>query len=707
MSKGFSKKNFDELNVEKKLTIMMVRITAIIIAVLVSYFLVRNTTSTYQLVTSNFSNYADLNATRVETKLETARGMSNNVATYITSLLNDIGTIMPDTKTSYSHVYKELRSEQLIAAEQYIFNSIIETVVSNPLIEEIGVYFEPNQFEPDQEAYAFSIDSKRAKLSMPTLHTEYNSYSTEEFYTEVIRTGETFVTSPYIGINGEYVIKVAVPMIKNGQVIGVVATDILTTEFIDTVIYNEAYPSLSSSILDTDLNFAFSSDTSHNIGINIGIEEQIRDITKASELVAQGELFVINTVTPTGENYARYFAPIDAFGQVWWATVAVTHLELYKTIVVVTMVGIVFSVVALLLSTMMIKKKIKSILGPLKCLEEAVLEMEAGNLGVEVNITHYDDIGRMIEKFNSMGKSLNVIVKDIEYMLTKMSNGKFKIEGKFRADYKGDFIKIKEAITSISADLKETLSDVSVTANELSQEAEAISLAATHLSDSTTEEMNAINKFVITTEKMEKNTQMITQKACKNNKMGKIARDSALASKEDMEEMLKAMDEISASSRTISSVLTIIQSIADQTNLLALNAAIEAARAGSSGKGFAVVAKEIRDLSNQSSVTVKRIEGIIKTSLKNVERGQDIAIQTAEKLLEVSNTIEETVDISQELTEMSEKQQIRIGRLLDTIKEISVEVNVNATSAEESTAISKDLERQAIHLANIMEHFKF
>ena len=137
-------------------------------------------------------------------------------------------------------------------------------------------------------------------------------------------------------------------------------------------------------------------------------------------------------------------------------------------------------------------------------------------------------------------------------------------------------------------------------------------------------------------------------------------------------EVVQTMESISQSSRKISDIIGVVDSIAFQTNILALNAAVEAARAGEQGRGFAVVAGEVRTLAQHSASAAKEIKQLIHTSVSQVANG-------AEQARKAGSTMEKIVNSSQQVTVI-----------------MSEVVQASLTQSAELQAVTRDLTAQDI-----------
>lgn len=372
--------------------------------------------------------------------------------------------------------------------------------------------------------------------------------------------------------------------------------------------------------------------------------------------------------------------------------------------VTISVLILLFVVGATVLSAIISKMIIRSIVNPIQEIEDAALGLSRGDLHTELTYQSDDEMGELADSMRDTISTLNLYVGGIARAMKEFSDGNFAVEAQI--DWKGDFVEIVDSILSFEKSMSETVRGIQTIASQVSGATEQVAASANDLAEGATEQAGVTQQLTSTLATVSEQVRMNAENAKDvSQRVGSVASELG-ESNQKMHEMVDSMNNISETSLEISKIIATIKDIAAQTNLLALNASIEAARAGEAGRGFAVVADQVSILASQSAEAAKESTGLIEASVKAVEEGRAIAYETAEKL---ENVVQGTHMITNEVDEIAEALAAQsnsfhqINKGVDNINDV---VQTNSATSEECAASSEEMSSQADTLKKLIDRFQ-
>ena len=408
--------------------------------------------------------------------------------------------------------------------------------------------------------------------------------------------------------------------------------------------------------------------------------------------------------TFNGSERICYYSPIE--GTDGWSYGVVAPVKEMTSSLIYTVYGLSISSLVFLLIGLFVAYRVASgIANPVRDMSERIQRLSEGDLTSDISvIDRKDEIGTLNQSLINTVNFLREYITEISAVLGKISNGELNVD--IEKEYIGDFVSIKDSMEKIAASLTDTMIEIKNRSDQVAIGSDQVSSGAQALSQGATEQASSIEQLSASI--IEISDQVRSNAVNANNATSLVESVGKEIDRSNihMQEMIRAISEISDKSAQIGRIIKTIDDIAFQTNILALNVAVEAARAGAAGKGFAVVADEVRNLAGKSAQAASETTELIESSISAVLNGTRIADETAESLSSVVTGASKITSLMQDISKASNEQANSIGQVTQGIEQISGVVQTNSATAEESAAASEELSAQAQLLNSLVSKFK-
>ena len=303
-----------------------------------------------------------------------------------------------------------------------------------------------------------------------------------------------------------------------------------------------------------------------------------------------------------------------------------------------------------------------------------------GDLTIKIETKRKDEFKLLTEGITDMISNMKLLIQNVSDMSKELTEA-----AAFVSDSSSTFMQTSQDIQYAISDIESGVNQLDVDSADCLSQMDVLSGKISTVSENT----NEISKLT------EKTNSSI------HNGMNSMEglNESALATSQITTQVIDAIEQLEARSRSISNIVDAINAIAEETNLLSLNASIEAARAGEAGRGFSVVAEQIRKLADQSLNSAKEINKIID---QMIEQTHDV-VETAKQAETIVETQKEAVNTTTtSFNEMSEQITNLVSSLTTITSDVSsmgVSRDTTLSAIESISAISEETSAASSNVA--------
>ncbi len=694
--------NFRNKKLAYKISVAVAVLLGVCLTIMVIISAALAGTSLGSSINGEFSGVAKQNGQMVQSIITNASNTATILQEYMQKKYEEYDKTGYNGQTEKSAVYNVKLQSMNKEIENFIINLASSTAKNNEEIAGVGVFFEQDAFDPGIKDYTLYVSTDDAKEGKVQSYGAYSEYSQKEYYKKAAETQQDYFTEPYED-QGIKMVSAAFPIVNKGKTQGVVVVDINIDTFSKLNTSDSKYKSMYVDVYNANGTMVFDSESDEYVGQKLSKLISEKDYKKIEAGIKTGKSFKVSTKKDNGSHVERFYSPITAANQTWWAASALSKTDLNKNTIKLVIFMILISVVTLVIIIVVSSKLVRKYIKPIGGVVEVADKLSQGDFTVSLESQHTDEIGELADTFSKMAATLSSIIKDLTRGLNEMATGKLDIAPE--EEYIGDFEHIETALKKVLKDMSDTLSEINSVSELVASNAAQISEGAQSLTDGAMDQASSVDELQSTIVNVSEQVEKNAENANIANDMAKVVGEDIISSNEQMQQVVDAMEVINENSAQISSIISTIDDIAEQTNLLALNASIEAARAGESGKGFAVVATQVGVLAAQSAEAAQNSNDLILKAMQAVEDGKKVVDETAEKLLASVKKTNDLVKNIGEITEASDKQSHALSQISDAANQIAAVIQENTAMAEESSASSEELAAQAEKLKELISVF--